>query len=264
MITGILMIFAGKNWIKMAQRYFLKLSYDGTAYCGWQVQPNGNTVQAELEKALGIVFRLPLQVTAAGRTDAGVHAREMFVHFDLPGALTADEVLQALFKLNNLLPKDIAIQEMMPVHPEAHARFDALSRTYEYHLLTRKNPFLERFAWYWQGHLDVDAMNRGAAKLIGTIDFQCFSKVHTDVNNYICTVTEAEWKEHDEMLVFTISANRFLRNMVRAVVGTVFDIGRGKLQVADLESIIQSRNRSEAGSSVPARGLSLVRIDYPY
>ncbi|MFO7721871.1 MAG: tRNA pseudouridine(38-40) synthase TruA [Bacteroidales bacterium] len=248
----------------MAYRYFLKLSYDGTAYCGWQVQPNGNAVQAELEKALAIVFRLPLQVTGAGRTDTGVHAREMYAHFDLPKPLEPEDCAQAIFKMNNLLPSDIAIQNIIPVHPEAHARFDAVSRTYDYHLLIQKNPFKERFAWYWQGNLDVDAMNIAAGKLIGTHDFQCFSKVHTEVNNYWCTVKKAEWCHSDEALVFTITANRFLRNMVRAVVGTLFDIGRGKLQVHDLESIMQSRDRSSAGSSVPAKGLTLVRVEYPF
>jgi tRNA pseudouridine38-40 synthase len=245
-------------------RYFLKLTYDGTAYCGWQLQPNGNTIQAELEKAMSIVFGQPLQVTGAGRTDTGVHAREMFAHFDLERELAPEEIRQALYKLNNLLPSDIAVHDLISVAPVAHARFDAVSRTYEYHILTRKDPFKERFAWYWQGMLDVEAMNRAAVHLFGVHDFQCFSKVHTDVSNFICDVQEAYWREYDGELVFTITANRFLRNMVRAVVGTMFDIGREKLQIADMERIIKSRSRGEAGSSAPAKGLSLVKIVYPY
>jgi len=248
----------------MPYRYFLKLSYDGTVYCGWQMQPNGNSIQAEVEKALAITFGQALPVTGAGRTDTGVHAREMFAHFDLPGELNQDEMAQSIFKLNNLLPYDIAIHDIIPVHPEAHARFDAVSRTYEYHILIKKNPFKERYTWYWQGHIDLGAMNEGAAMLVGVHDFQCFSKVHTDVSNYVCEVREAFWVETEDELVFTITANRFLRNMVRAIVGTLFDFGRGKLQVSELEYILQSRNRSEAGSSMPAKGLILVKIDYPF
>jgi tRNA pseudouridine38-40 synthase len=248
----------------MPYRYFLKLAYDGTNYCGWQIQPNGNTVQAELTSALSLSFGEAIMLVGAGRTDTGVHAREMYAHFDLTKELSRKDILQALFNLNNMLPRDIAVQDVIPVDEAAHARFDATSRTYEYHILTRKDPFRERFCWYWQGSIDVEMMNKAAAMLIGLHDYQCFSKVKTDVNNYLCDVKEAFWQELDGELVFTITANRFLRNMVRAVVGTLFEIGRGKLAVADLEEIVASRNRSRAGASVPARGLSLVRVSYPF
>lgn len=248
----------------MSYRYFLKFAYDGTNYCGWQIQPNGNSVQAELTRAVSLRFGEPVSLVGAGRTDAGVHAKEMYAHFDLTKELSPEEILHALFPLNNMLPRDIAVHDMIPVDEAAHARFDATSRTYEYHLLTRKDPFRERFCWYWQGYIDLARMNQAAAMLIGVHDFQCFSKVDTDVNHYMCNIMEAFWQEHDGELVFAISANRFLRNMVRAVVGTLFEIGRGKLAVEDLEEIVASRNRSRAGASVPARGLSLVSIAYPF
>ncbi len=248
----------------MPFRYFLKMSYDGTAYHGWQVQPNGITVQEVIEQAMSVAFSEKTAVTSAGRTDTGVHAREMFAHFDLPHSLSAEELQKAVYKLNSLLPTDIAVAAVIPVHEEAHARFDALSRTYEYHIVTKKNPFLERYAWYWQGRLDVDVMSRASAHLIGRKDFQCFSKVQTDVNHFMCDVSLAEWHCVDDTLVFTITANRFLRNMVRAVVGTLFDVGRGKLAVEDLPAIIASGDRGRAGSSVPAKGLFLTKINYPY
>jgi tRNA pseudouridine38-40 synthase len=247
----------------MSNRYFLKMAYDGTAYHGWQVQPNGVTVQELTERALAITFGARLTVTAAGRTDTGVHAREMYAHFDLDHEITQETLEQAVYKLNNLLPADIAIHQIIPVPADAHARFDAVSRTYEYHILRQKNPFRERFAWYWQGQLDLEAMNQAAMHLIGLQDFQCFSKVHTDVNNYLCEVTRAGWHQDGDTLVFTITANRFLRNMVRAVVGTLFEVGRGKLLPDDLITIIASRDRSRAGSSVPAKGLSLTQVQYP-
>lgn len=246
----------------MSLRYFLKLAYDGTAYCGWQIQPNGNSVQAELEKALAIVLGAPVKITGAGRTDTGVHASEMFAHFDSGAELTAREIQRTIWTLNNLLPSDIAIRDISPVAPEAHARFDAVARTYQYHILRIKNPFKERYAWYWQGNLDVDMMNQAAHILVGEHDFQCFSKVHTDVTSFICEVQEAGWEATDDALVFTITANRFLRNMVRAVVGTLFDVGRGKITPEDLQQILESRDRSRAGASVPAKGLILVRIIY--
>jgi tRNA pseudouridine38-40 synthase len=248
----------------MPFRYFLKISYDGTAYVGWQIQPNGLSVQELTEKALSLTFSERVPITGAGRTDAGVHARVMFAHFDLDRELSAAEIEQTIWKMNNMLPSDIAIKDIIPVQQDAHARFDAVWRTYEYHILSRKNPFRERFAWYWQGSLDLDEMNRAAAYLVGRQDFQCFSKVHTEVNNYFCEVTAAQWHRDDESLVFTITANRFLRNMVRAVVGTLYDVGRGKISPEDLPAIIGSHDRSRAGSSVPAKGLALTRITYPY
>jgi tRNA pseudouridine38-40 synthase len=244
-------------------RYFLKMAYDGTAYNGWQIQPNGISVQEVTEKALAICLGTRTGITGAGRTDTGVHAREMFAHFDIERKLTARETEQCVWKLNNLLPSDIVISAVIPVHKEAHARYDALSRSYEYHILRRKDPFREPFAWYWQGKLDVEPMNRAAMQILGVHDFQCFSKVHTDVKHYLCNVMESRWQEEEGELVYTIRANRFLRNMVRAIVGTLFDIGRGKLGEDDLAGILESRNRSNAGASVPAKGLTLVGIEYP-
>lgn len=248
----------------MNNRYFLRLSYDGTNYNGWQFQPNGHSVQAEIERALRICFGYDISVTGAGRTDTGVHAGEMFAHFDLDTAIDAEEREQYRWKMNNLLPFDIAIKVIHPVAAGAHARFDAVSRTYEYHILTEKNPFRERYCWYWQGKLDVETMNKAAGQLIGRHDFQCFSKVNTDVNNFICEVQEAYWIDSGDELTFVITANRFLRNMVRAIVGTLFDIGRGKLQPSDLKAIIDSRDRCMAGASVPAKGLVLTSVEYPY
>lgn len=250
--------------LNMNHRYFLRLSYDGTNYKGWQTQPNGNTVQAEVEKALATCFGRDIPVTGAGRTDTGVHAGVMFAHFDLEKAIDDNERMQFRWKMNNLLPYDIAIKAIHPVAPDAHARFDAVSRTYEYNILTEKNPFREKYCWYWQGKLDVDMMNQAALQLTGRHDFQCFSKVHTDVNNYLCEIHEAIWFQEGDELIFRITANRFLRNMVRAIVGTLFDIGRGKLDISELKSIIDSRDRSRAGSSVPAKGLVLTGVEYPY
>ncbi len=258
-----LMILAAKTPSGMNHRYFLKMAYDGTAYHGWQVQPNGDSIQVEVEKALSVCFGSGTLVVGAGRTDTGVHAREMFAHFDLDKELSREELEHYCWKLNNLLSADIAITAIIPVIPEAHARFDAMSRTYEYHILTRKNPFRERFCWYWQGRLEVDDMNQAAGLLIGLQDFQCFSKVHTDVKHYLCDVKVSYWHREDDELIYTITANRFLRNMVRAVVGTLFDIGRGKLDVAELKKILKSKDRSSAGASMPAKGLSLVRVEYP-
>lgn len=248
----------------MLHRYFILLAYDGTQYHGWQIQPNGVSVQSEMEKALAVCFCTDIPLTAAGRTDTGVHAHEMYAHFDLPQAATEEDISQALWKINNLLPSDISVLDIIAVASDAHARFDAVSRTYQYHILTHKNPFKERFAWYWQGKLDLEVMNSAAEIIMGVHDFQCFSKVHTDVSNFICDVHYARWKVLRDEMVFTITANRFLRNMVRAVVGTLFDIGRGKIAVEDMEMIMASRNRSQAGASVPAKGLFLTKINYPY
>lgn len=247
-----------------AHRFFIRLAYDGSLYNGWQVQPNGRSLQATLEESMAVCFGQKIEVTGAGRTDTGVHAAEMYAHFDLSFDIGEEKFPQTIWKLNNLLPTDIVVYDIIPVGADAHARFDAVSRTYRYHILTRKNPFRERFCWYWQGRLDVEIMNGAAEMLLGKHDFQCFSKVNTDVSNFLCEVTEAFWKEEGDELVFTITANRFLRNMVRAIVGTLYDIGRGKTRPSEIKSIMESHNRSKAGSSVPAKGLILTRIVYPY
>ena len=197
----------------------------------------------------------------AGRTDTGVHAKEMYAHFDFETSFDSQNLVH---KLNSYLPKDIVIYDIIPVHEEAHARFDATKRTYEYHINTFKDAFLQDQSWYYHQELDLDLMNEASKLLFNYTDFQCFSKVNTDVNTFDCTIFEAIWKQENEKLIFTISANRFLRNMVRAIVGTLVYVGLHKIKLEDFNNIIASKNRSEAGFSVPAHGLYLTKIDYDY
>ncbi len=241
------------------QRYFLYLAYDGTDYHGWQVQPNGNSVQAELNKALTTLLREPTSVVGAGRTDAGVHAKKMVAHFD--GTIDKLDVFQQ--KLNGILPPSIAIHDIKKVTPEAHARFSALSRQYEYHVCTEKNPFLEQFAQRMPEDLDFETMNRAAQHLLDYSDFTSFSKLHTDSKTNICQVTFAQWRQQGEKWIFTIEANRFLRNMVRAIVGTLFCVGRGKISEKDFCAIIEAKDRGAASASAPAKGLFLTNVIYP-
>ncbi len=242
-------------------RYFVRLRFMGTRYAGWQVQPGKKTVQGELEGAFSLLAGRPVALTGAGRTDAGVHASCFVAHFDLeqlpfiPGDL--------VYKLNRLLPPDIALQELWPVPSGAHARFSALSRTYRYRISRLKDPFVRETSWHYSFPLDVAAMNLAAGRLLLHSDFTSFSKLHTQVATPYCTVTEACWEESREQLVFTITANRFLRNMVRAVVGTLLEVGKGKLSVEGFEQIIAKRDRCAAGMSVPAHGLFLEAIAYP-
>lgn len=197
----------------------------------------------------------------AGRTDTGVHAKEMYAHFDLE---TPFDIPNLIHKLNAFLPKDIVIYDIFPVSGEAHTRFDATKRTYEYHINTFKDAFLQEQSWYFHQKLDLDLMNKAAKSLLNHTDFQCFSKVNTDVNTFDCTIFEAHWQQENEKLIFTISANRFLRNMVRSIVGTLINIGLHKITLNDFESIIESKNRDKAGFSVPAHGLYLTKIEYDY
>ncbi len=197
----------------------------------------------------------------AGRTDTGVHAKEMYAHFDLE---TAFDIPNTIHKLNSFLPKDIVVYAILPVADEAHCRFDATKRTYEYHINTFKNAFLQEQSWYFHQKLDLDLMNEAAKSLLNHTDFQCFSKVNTDVNTFDCSIFEAYWKKVDDKLIFTISANRFLRNMVRSIVGTLINIGLHKITLDDFEKIIESKNRDKAGFSVPAHGLYLTKIEYDY
>lgn len=236
-------------------RYFIKFSYNGTAYHGSQVQPNGNTVQEELEKALSLLLREPISTTFAGRTDAGVHAEVMYAHFDVAESLPGN----LAFRLNGILPNDIAITDVLRVKDDAHARFDATSRTYEYRIIDRKDVFCPNTRTRVRPGLDFDAMNEAAKYLLGRQDFASFCRAHTDVKTTICHVTRAEWNEK----VFTITADRFLRNMVRAVVGTLFDVGYGKTKADDVRDIIRSQSRQSAGQSAPAEGLFLTDITYP-
>jgi tRNA pseudouridine38-40 synthase len=245
------------------QRYFIRLAYRGTAYCGWQRQPNGISVQQVLEEALSMMLRLPVRLTGAGRTDSGVHASEYFAHFDLPAPCPDRKMDKLLFRLNAYLGPDIAIYRIFLVKPESHARFTALSRTYQYYIASEKDPFRSGLTMAMPGTLDVDLMNKGAELIRKTSDFTSFSKVDTDTRTNLCRVDHARWEWQGSELVFTIRADRFLRNMVRAIVGTLLKVGRGRLSLAELQEIIESLNRSRAGMSAPACGLHLVKIEYP-
>jgi tRNA pseudouridine38-40 synthase len=241
-------------------RYFLKLSYNGKDYHGWQNQPNAISVQEVIEKSLSTLLNDNTAIVGAGRTDAGVHAKQMFAHFDTDILF---EVEDLIFKLNSFLPKDIAIQDIFEVKPDAHARFHALSRAYLYRISLNKDVFNFNESYYLKQRLDLDKMNKATKILLDYKDFQCFSKSQTDVNTYNCDIMVAQWQIVNNELQFNIKADRFLRNMVRAIVGTLLNVGLGKLEVEDLHTIIKSKNRSEAGFSVPAHGLYLTEIIYP-
>lgn len=241
-------------------RYFLYLAYNGSRYHGWQVQPNGVTVQECLEKSLALLLGRMTPVTGAGRTDTGVHARLMVAHLDTEQPLSSTEEFSV--RLDRMLPADITIYKTVPVRPDAHARFDALDRTYQYHLIDRKDPFGGQYAWRCHG-LDAEQMNRASEWLLRYTDFTSFSKLHTDVKTNNCRVMEAGWMQEGEEWVFTIKADRFLRNMVRAIVGTLADVGRGKLSPDDFRRVIEARDRGKAGTSAPAQGLFLTDISYP-
>lgn len=241
-------------------RYFIRLAYKGTNYCGWQVQPNANTVQAELNKALSLLLNEDIETLGCGRTDTGVHAADFFAHFDSAHDIDAPRLV---YRLNKFLPHDIGIKEIFRVNDEAHARFSATAREYKYYIDRTKSPFTEGLAWYYYADIDVDLMNEAAAYLLTVDDFKAFSRGDTDVKTTLCNVTYAKWDEVNGQLVFTIVANRFLRNMVRAVVGTLVDVGRQKITIGEFKQIVESQNRSLAGDSAPAEGLFLNRIDYP-
>lgn len=244
------------------QRYFIYLAYDGTNYHGWQIQPNGISVQECLMKALATFLRREIEVIGAGRTDAGVHATLMVAHFDLEGD-TLDVELVA-DKLNRLLPPDISVYQVRRVKSDAHARFDATARTYKYYITTSKNPFNRQYRCRIHGNLDFKRMNEAAQELFGYSDFTSFSKLHTDVRTNICRITMAEWTQVDEATwVFTIRADRFLRNMVRAIVGTLLEVGRGKMTVQDFKQVIELQDRGKAGTSAPGQALFLVNVEYP-
>ena len=241
-------------------RYFITFSYDGTAYHGWQIQPHSVTVQEELQKALSTLMRKPMEVVGAGRTDTGVHARKMIAHFD------HDEVQdcsQLVYKLNKLLPRDIAVQHVEPVADDMHARFSAKSRTYHYYVHLDKNPFLRSYSWQVYGNPDFELMNRAARVLMEYKDFTSFSKVNTDTKTNDCTITEARWdRVGEDQWRFTVTANRFLRNMVRAIVGTLMEVGRGRMTIEQLRSVIEAKDRCRAGDSVPGNALFLVEVLY--
>ena len=243
-------------------RYFLHLAYNGADYHGWQSQPNAVTVQETVEKALSRVLRRQVAIVGAGRTDTGVNARSMYAHFDVDNEIADPQRL--ISALNSLVGRDIAIYGIRRVADDAHARFDAVARTYKYFVTTRKSPFDYRFAWNPPYRLDVDAMNAAAARLADYIDFTSFSKLHTEVATNNCRIYEARWTAESDRLTFTIKADRFLRNMVRAIVGTLVDVGRGKTSVDEFCRIIERKDRCAAGASVPGNALFLWQVDYPY
>jgi tRNA pseudouridine38-40 synthase len=245
------------------KRYFVELSYDGTNFHGWQIQPNAVSVQECLDKALSTYFRQPVASLGCGRTDTGVHAKQFFAHIDLV-SVGERQLLNAVTGVNALLPYSIAVHRIFEVAANAHARFDASARAYKYHLHFHKNPFKINQSWLYKGKLDVERMNLAAALLLGQKDFSCFSKSNTQTFTNNCNISYAKFENYNEELVFTIRADRFLRNMVRAIMGTLVMVGEGHLQVGDITSIIESKNRSNAGQSVPACGLFLVEVAYPY
>lgn len=256
-------------------RWFLTLSYRGAPFHGWQRQPNATSVQQTLEEALGRILRTPTEIVGAGRTDTGVNARLMTAHFNSESVFDPDRLVKSL---NHLTGPDIVCYDVRPVRPDAHARFDATARTYKYFITREASPFLYPLAWHCPSRLDIEKMNEAAAILLETEDFTSFSKLHTDVKTNICNVTEARWEELDlsaldsghsplftlqTPLCFTITADRFLRNMVRAVVGTLLDVGRGKLNIQGFRNVIEEKDRCSAGQSVPGHALYLWDIRYP-
>ena len=241
-------------------RYFITLSFDGTAYHGWQIQPHSVSVQEELQKTLTTLLRMPVEVVGAGRTDTGVHARKMVSHFDINAELDCQ---QLVYKLNKLLPRDIAVQHVEQVSDDMHARFSAKSRTYHYYVHLGKNPFLRSYSWQLYGNPDFELMNKAAVVLMEYMDFTSFSKVNTDTKTNDCTITEAHWDRVGEgQWRFTITANRFLRNMVRAIVGTLMEVGRGRMTIEQLRQVIEAKDRCRAGDSVPGNALFLVDVKY--
>lgn len=242
-------------------RYFIELSYKGTNYHGWQLQPNAISVQEMLNKALTIIFRIPINVVGAGRTDSGVHAEQLFAHIDLENSFNVEEVL---YKVNSILPNDITVNAIFEVKEDAHARFDASSRSYEYRIYLGRNPFLTETTWQLiNKKLNVKKMNEAANILLTYTNFKCFSRSKTDVRTYNCNVTKAKWVATNNTLVFYITADRFLRNMVRAVVGTLLEIGLDKTTLEEFKQIIESENRCNAGPSAPPQGLFLTQVTYP-
>ncbi len=265
------------------QRYFIQLSYDGSNYHGWQIQPNAVSVQEVLNKCLSIILRQPIETTGCGRTDTGVHARDFFAHFDAEGFMVNGSWLiekegsneaamnnepstinnnTLLRSINAILPKDIAIKNIFPVAADANARFDAAQRSYEYHIHFNKDPFKNGYSWELRDKPDIELMNQAASIIMEYTDFGCFSKSKTQVKTNNCKITNAEWKAIDDGIVFCISADRFLRNMVRAIVGTLIMVGKKEMEPQAIRQIIESKNRSNAGMSVPACGLYLTAVLY--
>ncbi|WP_210405089.1 tRNA pseudouridine(38-40) synthase TruA [Pedobacter sp. G11] len=245
------------------KRYFIQIAYDGSQYHGWQIQPNAVTVQELLDKAMSTFYRQPIETLGCGRTDAGVHATEFYAHFDVEN-LEESKVLQAVAGINAMLPYQIAAKRIIPVHEEAHARFDATARAYKYYLHFEKDPFKLNRSWLVKDKLDLNLMNQAAALLLDYTDFSCFSKSNTQTFTNNCKIVKAVFEETDGGLVFTIEADRFLRNMVRAIMGTLVRVGKYEINLEEFKAVIESKSRSKAGQSVPACGLYLVKVEYPY
>lgn len=252
-----------KSLIKVPNRFFIKLAFNGTNYHGWQSQKNASTVQDTLQEAMTVLLKEKIHLTGAGRTDTGVHAEVFYAHFDTnldPDFFPENNIV---FKLNCMLENDIAIDNIMPVKKRAHARYDAISRTYKYIIERKKNPFMQDMVYLYKGELDINNMIKASEKLYNHIDFTSFSKVNTQINHNKCNIMNVKWEEHDSKLIFTITANRFLRGMVRIIVGTLLEVSKGKHSVDEFEEIIIKRNRSSAGCSVLGNGLYLTDISYP-
>jgi tRNA pseudouridine38-40 synthase len=241
-------------------RFFFEITYNGTHYHGWQNQANAIGVQEIVEAGLSKIFRTKIEIVGSGRTDTGVHCIQQFFHTDIEKEF--DEKTW-LVKLNSILPRDIAIRSVKPVRENAHARYDAFERSYEYKITRVKDPLLAGYAYYFFKEINVANLNRAAALLVGQQDFECFSKVKTDVNNFVCDLKAAHWNQKGDLLIFTITANRFLRGMVRAIVGTLLDVGTGKITLQEFESILKSKDRKKAGMNVPPEGLYLTSVKYP-
>jgi tRNA pseudouridine38-40 synthase len=240
-------------------RYFFEISYNGTHYHGWQNQKNSVGVQQVVEEALSKLLREEISIVGSGRTDTGVHCVQQFFHADIEKEFNAKDLVH---RLNAFLPKDIAIRNIFPVRHEAHARYDAYERSYQYKITRVKDPLLVGYAYYFFRELDVPTMERASALLLGEHDFECFSKVKTDVNHFICNIKEASWNQKGDVLVFTVTANRFLRGMVRAIVGTLLDVGNGKLTIRQFQEILKSKDRKKAGMNAPPEGLYLTQVKY--
>ncbi|MDA3893008.1 MAG: tRNA pseudouridine(38-40) synthase TruA [Salinivirgaceae bacterium] len=247
----------------MSTRYFIKLDYNGSKFHGWQIQPNATTVQEWINKALSNILKEGINVVGCGRTDTGVHARNFYAHFDSDSEYLQDDS-NLVYKLNRFIPKEILVYKIIKVKQASHSRFDATSRTYNYYITQNKDPFYYMYSHQVNGDLDIDLMNDAAKKLLNYTDFTSFSKVDTDVKTNNCKITEAQWAVSLENIVFTITADRFLRNMIRAIVGTLLDVGRKKLTIADFCTIIEAKDRCQAGSSAPGNALFLVNVKYPY
>lgn len=242
-------------------RLFFEVAYKGTNYHGWQVQSNAVTVQGEINKVISTICRQNINITGSGRTDTGVHCEQQFFHADIDTTMSLQDLQ---YKVNSMLPFDIAINSIREVSKEAHTRFDAIFRTYEYRINIKKNPFIKEVSYYYNKPLDIPAMNQAATLLThGEQDFECFSKIKTEVNHFRCNITHAEWRIENDILIFNIIANRFLRGMVRAIVGTLIDVGLIKITTADFAEIIASKNRAKAGRAAPPEGLFLTAVSYP-